>query len=278
MIHEHTSHRSARGAALAGGLILAMASGLAAQQPQEVVVPLSDPAKPVILEVSLLNGSISVEAHEGSEVIVSTTIDAAEDEETERRGGLTRIPNTSVGLTIEERGNTVSIDSDWSARSTRLVVRVPARTSAHLSTVNDGDLVIAGITGSHELDNVNGAITARGVSGSVVANTTNGDVRVGFMAVEADKPMSFSTWNGDVELTLPGGTRADLLMNSGRGDIYTDFDVALRPQEVKTSREEGQRGFRVRIEKEVVGSINGGGPEFRFKTYNGDIYVRKRGG
>ena len=148
MIHEHTSHRSARGAALAGGLILAMASGLAAQQPQEVVVPLSDPAKPVILEVSLLNGSISVEAHEGSEVIVSTTIDAAEDEETERRGGLTRIPNTSVGLTIEERGNTVSIDSDWSARSTRLVVRVPARTSAHLSTVNDGDLVIAGITGS----------------------------------------------------------------------------------------------------------------------------------
>ena len=51
-----------------------------------------------------------------------------------------------------------------------------------------------------------------------------------------------------------------------RGEDHTSWGKAAHP---------GVLGFRVRIEKEVVGTINGGGPEFRFKTYNGDIYVRK---
>ena len=255
---------------------LSMAPPAVAQQPQQIVVPLSDPASPAVLHADLMNGSIVVSAYDGSEVIIETTIDATEDEG-ESRGGLRRIPNTSVGLTVAERSNTVSIEADWSARSTRLVIQVPRLTSLHLSTVNDGDIEVSGVTGNHELDNVNGAISALDVSGSVVANTTNGDVKVRFQALEADKPMSFSTWNGDVDLTVPSNARINLLMNSGQGDIYTDFDVALDPQEVKMSREEGSKGFRVRLEKEVAGSINGGGAEFRFKTYNGDIFVRKSG-
>jgi len=90
--------------------------------------------------------------------------------------------------------------------------------------------------------------------------------------------MSFSTWNGDVDLTLPANTRARLRLNSGRGDIFTDFDVKLEPQAAKVSREEGQGSYRVRVEQEVIGTINGGKAEFRMKTYNGDIYVRKVGG
>ena len=90
--------------------------------------------------------------------------------------------------------------------------------------------------------------------------------------------MSFSTWNGDVDLTVPSSTQAKLHLNSGRGSIYTDLEVALEPNEAKVSREEGKGNYRVRIEKEVVGSINGGGPEFRMKTFNGDIFVRKAGG
>jgi hypothetical protein len=276
MIRITTTRRRPLGAALAAALGAVLAAAAFAQETRQVVVPLSDPNGPVTLHADLLNGSISVTGYEGTEVLIETTIDAEEDEG-EEHAGLRRIPNTSVGLTVEERANTVSIESDWSARSTHLIIKVPRRTSVHLATVNDGDLEVTGVTGDHELENVNGAITATDVSGSVVANTTNGDVRVRFRSLTADKPMSFSTWNGDVDLTLPADARAHLLMNSGQGDIYTDFDVALSPQDVKMSREEGQRGFRVRLEKEVGGSINGGGAEFRFKTYNGDIYVRKGG-
>jgi len=34
----------------------------------------------------------------------------------------------------------------------------------------------------------------------------------------------------------------------------------------------------VRIDKTVRGAINGGGPEYQFKNFNGNIYIRKAGG
>jgi hypothetical protein len=34
---------------------------------------------------------------------------------------------------------------------------------------------------------------------------------------------------------------------------------------------------RVVIEREARGTINGGGPEISFETWNGTIYIRKKG-
>ena len=41
-----------------------------------------------------------------------------------------------------------------------------------------------------------------------------------------------------------------------------------------TQEHEG-KGYRVRMEKAVEGTIGGGGPELRFKTFNGDIILRQ---
>jgi DUF4097 and DUF4098 domain-containing protein YvlB len=258
-------------------LALMLGAGALSAQGERIVVPLSDPGRPAVLEVSVMTGSISVSAYDGAEIVVVATMEE-DDHEVERRDGMMRIPNSSVGLTIEERNNHVSIDADWSANSTRLEIQVPATTSLKLNTVNGGDIEVAGVSGVHELQNVNGGISALDMSGSVVAATTNGDVRVQLVTLDADTPMSFSTWNGDVDLTVPASTGARLHLNSGRGDIFTDMDVALEPIEAKVSREEGKGSYRVRVEKEVVGTINGGGPDFRMKTFNGSIYVRKAGG
>ncbi len=43
-------------------------------QPDRVVVPLTDPAKPAFLEVQILMGSITVTGYEGKEVIVEATV------------------------------------------------------------------------------------------------------------------------------------------------------------------------------------------------------------
>lgn len=258
--------------------LLVAASAMAQDgESQRIVVPLSNPGQPATLSVGMMTGSITVTAYEGSEIIVVATMET-EDDEAEPKDGMMRIPNTSIGLTIEESGNEVSVNADWSANATRVEIRVPTRTSVHLSTVNGGDIEVEGVSGVHELTNTNGGITAIGISGTVVASTTNGPVKVSFVSIDADVPMSFSTFNGEVDLTLPANTRADLHLNSGRGDIYTDFEVALAPQQAKVSRDERGGKYRVRVEQEVVGSINGGGPEFRMKTYNGDIYVRRAGG
>jgi len=241
----------------------------------EINVPLSAPGQPVVLDVQLLNGSISVQGHEGNELVVDIEPEVSREKE-ERADGMKRIPNTGLGLTIEEESNVVEIRGDWSSRVRGIRIRVPRKTSMRLSTTNNGHISVDGVVGEHELNNTNGRIEATNVSGSVIAQTVNGHVIVTFDAIDADTPMSFVTLNGNVDVTFPAGTTADLVMNAGQGEIYTDFDVEVIPQELSvTERGEGGR-YRLRVEREVRGSIGGGGPEMRFKTLHGNLYVRKR--
>jgi len=252
--------------------------GALAAQPQSFVVPLSNPGQPAVLEASVMMGSISVVGYEGAEVQIEVTFEDSDEEESEgqEREGLRRIPSSSAGVTVEEKDNKVEIGTDWSKEEVALSIRVPFRTSLHLSCVNGGYIEVEGVQGTHELSHTNGEITARNMRGSVIANTTNGEVVVELLEVDPDTPMSFSTFNGDVEVTLPASLRANLFMQSGQGDVYTDFDVQLQPTKPKVTRDqEGGGSYRVRMEKAVEGTIGGGGAELRFKTFNGDIVLRK---
>jgi hypothetical protein len=259
-------------------ICMTLTGGFLAAQPQSFVVPLSNPGQPAVLEATVMMGTILVEGYEGSEVRVEVTFDSDEEEgeEGEEREGLRRIPSYSAGVTVEEKNNTVEIGTDWSNEGVHLAVKVPVQTSVHLKGVN-GDLIeVYNVRGSHELSHTNGEITAIDIRGSIIANTTNGDVHIEILEADPNAPMSFSSFNGDVEVVLPATIQADLYMQAGQGDVYTDFDVELRPTTPKVTQErEGDGGYRVRMEKAVEGSIGGGGPEFRFKTFNGDIILRK---
>ena len=57
---------------------------------------------------------------------------------------------------------------------------------------------------------------------------------------------------------------------------YTDFDVQVQPREPVVDRSEGSGSYRVRVEGEIYASVGGGGPQMRFKTFNGDIFIRRR--
>lgn len=266
-----------RNKTLATLFCLTLLAGVVAAQPQTFAVPLSNPGQPVVLEASVMMGSISVIGYEGSDVQVAATFeeDHEDEEESKGREGLKRIPGSSGGLTIEEKDNKVEVGTDWSNQDVLLEIKVPHNTSVHLSGLNGDYVQVEGVTGNHELSHTNGEITARKIRGSVIANTTNGDVIVELLEIDPDTPMSFSSFNGDVEVTLPPSVQATLYMQSGQGGIYTDFEVQLSPTKPTVTQEHEGKGFRVRMEKAVEGTIGGGGPEFRFKTFNGDIVLRK---
>ncbi len=105
----------------------------------------------------------------------------------------------------------------------------------------------------------------------------NGDIEVGLNRI-GDKPMSFSTMNGDVDLTLPADAKASLKMKTQTGEVYSDFDIALSraPQKVEDSGKPERGKYRISFESAIYGNINGGGPEITLNTYSGDIYIRKK--
>jgi DUF4097 and DUF4098 domain-containing protein YvlB len=126
---------------------------------------------------------------------------------------------------------------------------------------------------------MNGAVTVTNASGSVIANSMNGKINVALNRVTPGKSMSFSTMNGTIDVTLPADVKANLKLKTDNGEIYTDFDVKLdgtsHPPVVEDQRKSGGR-YRVKVDKAMYGSINGGGPEMQFVTYNGNILIHKK--
>jgi DUF4097 and DUF4098 domain-containing protein YvlB len=259
-------------------LTLCGIAATAAAQDQRIVVPLSDPGRPARLEITLFMGDIEVTAYDGNEIVITTDADVrnADEPEPARPDGLRRIQTSSVNMIVEENDNTVSVRMDFSPTGADLEVQVPRRTSVRASLVNGGDVEIEGLTGEHELANVNGDVIAENVSGSAVMNSNNGDVRASFAQVDATKPMSFTSFNGDVDIALPAGLSADLIVASQQGDVYTDFDVAAEtdPASVDSDAVGGQK--RWRMQRTTRYAIGGGGPDIQFRTFNGDIMIRKR--
>ena len=294
-------------AALASLLVFTFGPGASAASgatPDRLVVPLSDPARPAEVSASLVMGSIRVVAGKAGEVVIQATGEddrghgdhdddedcddcaapaiaggsADKDRGGKSRAGMRRIPNTSFELSAEEDRNRVGISANSWSRPVSLRIEVPPGSALKLSSVNDGEIEVDGVTGELELHNTNGGILVKNAKGPVNANTVNGDIEVEFSGPIGSEPMAFSTLNGDVDLSLPAASSFDVRLRSDNGEIYSDFDVALAPKAAKVEEERGKGKYRVSIAKELTGKVGGGGAEIFLKTFNGDIVLRKRKG
>ena len=262
-------------------VLLFACAGLVAQDAaNRFSVPFSDPSRPGVVSGSMNNSCFDVEGYDGKDVVIETRGAGDHERHGVPRGaeGLKRIEPTGLGLTVEEDSNTIHIHSD-SNHGGDLMVRVPYNTSLKLKCLNGGNITVHHVNGDLELENLNGAVTAANVSGSVLAHSLNGRVTVSMDRVTGGKPMSFSSLNGDVDVTLPGDTKGTVKMKTDNGDIFSDFEIKLNPTSSLPVIEDGRAHggkYKVKIDKTTIGAINGGGPDLDFKTFNGNIYIRKK--
>jgi hypothetical protein len=268
---------------------------------ERATVSFTNPGKPGTVEVNFHEGSITVRGYGGKDVIIEARwrerlltkedrdLGAALAEEeldeeelarkkaqAEKSRGMRMLQVESSGLTVEEEENVVRIDIDEGKRSVDLVIQVPFSTMLRLDS-GDGDVTVERVDGEIEVDSSDGSITLNNVSGPVVADSSDGEIKAVFGKVTPGKPMSFSTMDGDIDITLPPDVKASLKLKSEEGKVFTDFDIRLTPSQQKKEQDERNEGgsYRVAFEKVSLGLINGGGVEIRLATYEGDIFIRK---
>jgi hypothetical protein len=265
--------------ALAVGAISIVCVAVAAAQ-DKVTVPLSNPSQPVTVKAHLISGSITVTAGApAGQVLVESTGPKAKRAASGVPEGMHRIDTGGGSFDVEEDHNVVTIGTGHSYGSDNISIQVPANASLQLKSINGGKIEVTGVTGELEIENINGSIVLNNVSGSVVASSQNGAVTVSLDKVTAGKPMSFTTLNGKIDVTLPADTKARLRLKTDNGTVYSDFDVKMEADTNKPAVEDsrGQGGkYRIRMDHSVYGSINGGGPEYRFETMNGSILIHKK--
>jgi hypothetical protein len=264
-----------------------------AQQPapadattQRVSVALSDPSRPGTIHMDIVMGSIMVRGENRRDILIEARAGGGAGPRALRRraddepppAGLRRLTQNG-GFSVEEDRNTVSIDVG-PPRNIDFIIEVPIQTNVDVETVM-GSIVVDGVEGELEIESVNGTVMLTNVGGSVVAHTVNGKLTATITRPAAQKAMAFTSMNGSVDVTLPAAVKANLKLRSDQGDVYTDFDLQLRRGSASPNPNpdiDVRRNGRTRVidvDNAIYGSVNGGGPDFEMRTFNGNVYVRK---
>ena len=243
----------------------------------EQIVPFSDPSRPGKVEVQLLHGSITVRGENRRDVSVVMRGGAPVRERNDRPvpPGMKRL-NQTAGFEISEERNEIKIEaSSFRPSNASLEIRVPLRTNLELGSINGQTITVENVEGEIEVESLNGSVTLTNVAGSVLANTQNGPITVTLARVMADKAMAFTSFNGKVDVTMPGSIKANLKMRSDNGDIFTDFDVQLQQSPAARPTRSRNGSLKVEVNRSLYGTVNGGGPEIELRSFNGTIYLRK---
>ncbi len=281
---------------------------------KEVQFP--NPSKPGMLKVISGEGNITVEGYSGKEVIIetkSTVENVLNPPESEKAKGMKRISGSGLSVTVEKEHNAVVITRSMKNK-TDLLIKVPYTTSLQfgggdtvglnqdmdisngrninvgaivntvLASLNipgglmGGNITVSNVSGEIEVSILDGNIKLNNVSGGVIANSLDGELLVTFKEVDGDKPMAFSTIEGDIDVTFPSDIQATVTAKNVDGEVYTDFeiDMTMGHEVIKDHKNTGFTDSLVGMfGNTVTGKINGGGAEILMTTVDGDIYVRK---
>lgn len=187
-------------------------------------VKFSDPAKPGTLKLALPWAEARITGTEGNEVIVTSTLDQKGRNEVDHEGF--RRLDTDVTFELTEKNNvaiiTVAGDSAWSDHGAEFEIQVPRSTNLVLRTEIGGDVTVEGVDGDLDINSMNGDVVLHDIASSAVVNTLNGEIEASFKRAPV-KAVSFSSMNGEIDVRLPGDSKANLRMRTHNGSIRTNF-------------------------------------------------------
>jgi hypothetical protein len=267
------------------GLFLAVCALVCAQNSADRV---TIPARPVsgagsqrVISVSLVHASIVVKTHAGKEVIAEVA-GSAQSSGGRAMDGMRRIdsPNIAVDegtfLSGPASAQLLTIHVPFrNGRQRDLTLTVPVDTALNLKTTH-GDITVEGVHGEIDVTTLHGNVTLNAVSGTVVASSTVGALRVSMDRLDPAKPLSFSTLNGNIDVTFPTDVKANLKLKADRGEIWSDFDIVLTGTGGQGGSHTTNGAYRITMDRNIYGSINGGGVEASFHTVNGKILIHKK--
>ena len=156
------------------------------------------------------------------------------------------------------------------------IIKVPFSVNLHVSTVNGGDLIVNDVTGSLDVSNVNGAIKLTNAKGTSKVRTINGNVEANYLVVPPGES-NFKTLNGDIKISYPSSFAADCQFKTFHGEFFTDFPNA-ETLPVKVIKNEDNKSARTiyKLDTETSIRFGNGGKNYRFETFNGNIYIKKQ--
>ena len=217
-------------------------------------------------------GRVTVEGHDGNEIIFSARNKRSEKDE--RAEGLRVVnslgleDNTGLGIYVADKGNVIQVYQLNLTHSPDIKVLVPngVIVSFKYDSQYGGEARFSNLTNEIEVSAVYNSIRLDEVTGPLTIETTYGSVTADFKTPVKD-PISIVSIYGFIDVTLPQPTQADLELSTSYGDIFVapEFNIAVATN----------NGLKMTSDK-FTGTINGGGVDIDLNCNYGKIYLRKK--
>ncbi|ADB39351.1 DUF4097 family beta strand repeat-containing protein [Spirosoma linguale] len=240
-------------------------------QAQEYKTKLTN-AKDRKITIEMDATSLKIEGHNSDDILIQAS--SGYEAPPERAKGLkpiynTAVDNSGIGLAVTTENGGLKIEKA-TRKPIKYTMKLPRKVALLYQETNwQGSLIsISNMDGDLEIKTNNASIDLTNVTGPVVANTINGEVKVVYSTLSQGKPTAISTINGPVDITLPANAKANLKLRSINGEMYTDFDLGVKTSKDGMSKVGGGH--------DIDGTTNGGGVEMQLKTITSNIYIRKQ--
>ena len=173
--------------------------------------------------------------------------------------------NTGAGMEMSKEGTKMTLKKARSGGG-KYIIKVPEGINLKLKETDwmGSNFKVEKMNGEIEVASKNSNIILNEISGPVTASTTSGNIEVVFTGIDQSKPTFLSSISGHVDVTISSDQKADLVLSSISGEVYTDHDLP-QPKE----------GLRRISTSKITSKLNGGGIEVRLKSISGNLYLRK---
>lgn len=247
-------------------------SAAAICQSEQLVVNLSSSALPGLLTFENPKGSIKVTGYDGDVLLATGTLRYSDTEKPVN--GMRRIEQKVLDISAEVEGCNIILMCTTTGKTVDFDIKLPRNFSLKLKSLDNGNIEVINMNGEIEAENASGNISLGNIAGSAVLSSVYGKIDAVFREVDPKSPMMFTSFEGDISITLPESVKARLKLKSDNGEIMSDFEIKPEKRQSVITKDENTVVYS--LEDWVVGTINEGGPEYIISSYNGNLFIRKK--
>jgi len=253
------------------------------------------------LVITNIMGSLKVRSHKGSDVVIKFDKKKITEEIKKRpdraKGlkplGQTFTDETDYGFSVNKEENTIIVigspfellngllDDEKEVEIPDYEFLVPENVEIVINggqfifhPDNDRDkLIIENIKSEIVVNAFGGGVSLKKITGPATIHSLSGTTTLEFSEVNQDSPISITSSSGDIDVTIPGPTPANVNFTAIMGEVYTDFDFEV------PGKKRGIKYDIPLISLENIGfhgKINGGGVSMNITAIMGNIYLRKK--
>mgnify|MGYP005815292851 CR=1 FL=1 len=213
---------------------------------------------------------VRVEAYDGTAIQIESGNQGGRPERAEGLKPLSARgeDNTNLGLNVTAEGNVVTIFQAARREQGVFRIKVPKGMKIkieHTGQWEGGKIEVHKVSTELEISGRFNDVYMEDVTGPALVNTVYGKLEAKFSSLSQAGPTSLVSVYGDVDVTLPENTKANINVKTPYGEAYSDMNIEF-------PKSDGMK----KLSSAINGTLNGGGVDLEITASYQNVYLRKK--